>query len=104
MKVEELTVTFEDKVRELDKLVLSSSTSWATVAYLFQERDPDVEGGWRAPKLQVRRYRKRGKGWLVDKHVTISSAAQAVKLAQAITKWFPADATHSDAAVVDDEE
>lgn len=103
MKVEELTVTFEDKVRELDKVVLSTSTSWATIAYLFQERDPEVEGGWRAAKLQVRRYRKRGKSWIVDKHVTFGSGTQARKLADAIAKWFPATTETADDAPTDDD-
>lgn len=91
MKVEELTVTFEEngvlKVRELDRAVLSSASTWATVAHLFEERDP--EGGFRGPKVSLRRYRKRGKGFVVDKHLTLSSARQAHALALALARWFP---------------
>lgn len=91
MKVEDLTVTFEEdgvlKVRELDRAVLSSSSTWATVAHLFEERDP--EGGFRGPKVSLRRYRKRGKGFVVDKHLTLSSARQAHALCVALAKWFP---------------
>ena len=91
MKIEELSVTFEEngvlKVRQLDRVVLSSSSSWATVAHLFEERDP--EGGFRGPKVSLRRYRKRGKGFVVDKHLTISSPRQAHTLAAALARWFP---------------
>lgn len=91
VKVEELTVTFEEdgvlKVRELDRAVLSSSAAWATVAHLFEERDP--EGGFRGPKVSLRRYRKRGKGFVVDKHLTIGSPRQAHALAAALLRWFP---------------
>jgi hypothetical protein len=91
VKPEELTVAFEEngepKVKELDKVVLSASTSWCTVAFLFQERDVE-SGGWRAPKVSLRRYRKRGKGWIVDKHVVLTGAKQARGLALALTNWF----------------
>lgn len=98
MKLEDLTVTFEEngvlKVRELDRAVLSSSAAWATVAHLFEERDP--EGGFRGPKVSLRRYRKRGKGFVVDKHLTIGSPRQAHALATALLRWFP-DAPVGDA-------
>ncbi len=99
VKVEELTVTFEEngvlRVRELDRAVLASSTGWATVAHLFEERDP--EGGFRGPKVSLRRYRKRGKGYVVDKHLTLGSARQAHALAGVLAKWFPTAPTEGDA-------
>ena len=97
MTVDELTVNWSEegvqKVRELHKSVLGSSTSWATVAFLFQENDG--AGGWRAAKVSVRRYRKRGKGWIVDKHLTLSTATQALALAKAVVTWFPDGAPHA---------
>jgi hypothetical protein len=91
MGVDELTVNFSEggelKVRELDKAVLSTSSSWATVAFLFQERDQEA-GGWRAPKVSLRRYRKRGGRLLVEKHLTLSTEKQAMDLAAAIQGWF----------------
>jgi hypothetical protein len=98
VKPEDLTVNFEEngelKVKELDKVILSSSASWATIAFLFQERDP--EGGWRAPKVSVRRYRKRGKGYIVDKHVVLTGATQAKALADALSRWFAGEAQQVD--------
>lgn len=89
--VDDLTVNWTEggtlKVRELDKVVLSTSTSWATVAFLFQEHDPDSDG-WRAPKVSLRRYRKRGGKFVVDKHLTLSTGKQAVDFARAIEGWF----------------
>lgn len=89
--VDELTVNWSEgeilKVRELDKVVLSTSTSWATVAFLFQEHDPDT-GGWRPPKVSLRRYRKRGGKFVVDKHLTLSTEKQAVDFARTIDGWF----------------
>lgn len=92
--VDELTVNWTEngalKVRELDKVVLSTSTSWATVAFLFQEHDAEDPSGWRAPKVSIRRYRKRGGKLHVDKHLTLSTEKQALDLAAAISSWFAA--------------
>src|SRR5436190_19356552 len=79
------------KVRELDKVVLSTSTSWATVAFLFQEADAESAGGWRAPKVSIRRYRERGGKLHVDKHLTLSTEKQALDFAAAVQAWFAAD-------------
>lgn len=91
VELDELTVAWEDqgvvKVRELDRALLSSSSAWATLAFLFEERGPD--GAFHGPRLSLRRYRKRGKSWVVEKHLTISSGRQAHVLAQALARWFP---------------
>ena len=108
MKPEELTVAFSEdgheKVRELGKLVLSSSSTWATLAFLFQEIDP-ASGEPRAPKLGLRRFKKRGGRWVLDKHFVLSSGRQARALAGAIAAWFPAGAdsgSSSEGAAEDD--
>jgi hypothetical protein len=91
MKVEELTVAFsedgKEKVRELAKVVLSQATSWATIAFLFQEIDT-ATGEWRAPKVSLRRYRKRAGRYVVDKHFTLSSGRQARALKDALESWL----------------
>ncbi len=106
MNIDDLTVTFvEDgavKVQELAKAVLSSSSSWATIAFLF--RESDGAGGWRAPKVSVRRYRKRGKGFVVDKHLTLSTSKQALGLSQAIEAWFAPGGPGDAAGAPDDED
>ena len=107
MNVDDLTVTWSEngtpKVRELAKMLLSTSSSWATIAFLFQEADG--AGGWRAPKVSVRRYRKRGKTYVVDKHLTLSTSKQALDLANAVVAWFaPGGPGAVGGAVVEDEE
>ncbi|MBI1945677.1 MAG: hypothetical protein HYS27_08275 [Deltaproteobacteria bacterium] len=91
MKLEDLTVNFEEqgvtKVRELDRALLASSSAWATIAFLFEERGPD--GDFRGPKVSLRRYRKRGQGFVVEKHLTLGSPRQAHALAVALARWFP---------------
>ncbi len=91
MDLDDLTVAFEEdgvvRVRQLDRAVLTSSSSWATVAFLFEERGPD--GEFHGPRVSLRRYRKRGKAWLVEKHLTLGSARQAHTLATVLARWFP---------------
>ena len=105
MKPEDLTVTFvedgKDKVREIDKIILSSSASWVTIAFLFSEAD--AEGGWRPHKVGLRRYRKRGGRFVVDKHFVLSSARQAHELQRALARWF-VDAPAATSEAIDDDD
>ena len=99
--VDELTVQWEEngelKVRELDKQVLSAG-SWATVMFLFQEKDPRT-GGFRAPKIALRRYQKARGGWRFHSKFHVSSKAQAKEVARIIETWLP----HMDGDETDDE-
>lgn len=89
--VDELTVQWEEdgdvKVRELEKHVLSSG-SWATVMFLFQEKDPRT-GAFRAPKVALRRYQKARGGWRFHSKFHLSSKAQAQEVARVIGEWLP---------------
>jgi hypothetical protein len=89
--VDELTVHWEEngevKVRELAKQVLSTG-SWATVMFLFQEKDPR-SGAFRAPKVAFRRYQKARGGWRFHSKFHLSSAAQAEQVAATISQWLP---------------
>ena len=91
MDVADLTVAFtengHEKVRELDKVVLSSSSSWVTIAFLFAEIDAD-SGAAKAPKVSLRRYKKRAGRYVLDKHFVLSSGAQATTLGSALGRWF----------------
>lgn len=86
MKADELTVAFsedgKEKVRELGKVVLAESPSWVTIAFLFEE-----PGG--PKKVALRRYKKRGGRFVVDKHFVLNTDRQAHELAKAIAVWFP---------------
>lgn len=89
--VDELTVHWEEngevKVRELAKEVLSTG-SWATVMFLFQEKDPR-SGEFRAPKVAFRRYQKARGGWRFHSKFHLSSTAQAEQVAATIGRWMP---------------
>lgn len=89
--LQELTVRFEDggvvQVEELDKRVLASSPMWATVAFLSRERDP-ATGALRAPRVSLRRYKKRGGKFIVDKHFTLTTGKQAQALVDALRGWL----------------
>jgi hypothetical protein len=89
-----LTVRFEEggvlQVDEIDRVVVSSSPMWATIAFLARERDR-ATGAWRAPRVQLRRYKRRGGRFVVDKHFTLTGRAQAEAVAAALASWFAAD-------------
>ncbi len=91
----ELTVRFEEngalKVEELDKQVLAASPMWATVAFLSRERDP-ATGEMRAPRVSLRRYKKRGGKFIVDKHFTLTTGVQAKALVDVLRGWFDSGA------------
>jgi hypothetical protein len=86
-----LTVRFEEagvlQVDELDRVVVSVSSLWATIAFLARERDR-ATGQWRAPRVQLRRYKRRGGRFVVDKHFTLTGRAQADAVAAALGAWF----------------
>jgi hypothetical protein len=86
-----LTVRFEEggvvQVDELERAVIAVSPLWATLAFLARERDRGT-GEWRAPRVQLRRYKRRGGRFVVDKHFTLTGRAQADALAAALGQWF----------------
>jgi hypothetical protein len=86
-----LTVRFEEggvlQVDELARVVLAVSPMWATIAFLCRERNRTT-GAWQAPRVQLRRYKKRGGRFVVDKHFTLTGRAQADPLATALVGWF----------------
>jgi hypothetical protein len=98
-----LTVRFEDggqlQVDELGKAVLAQSPTWATIAFLARERDP-ATGAFSSPRVSLRRYKRRGGRFVVDKHFTLTNGAQALALMTAIGNWFPPGAVERS---VDDE-
>ena len=103
--VAELTVRFEENgvvvVEELAKAVLTASSTWVTVAYLARERDK-VSGVFAGPRVSLRRYKKRGGRFIVDKHFTLTTRPQVVALQEALATWFAADGLAAHAADHDD--
>jgi hypothetical protein len=86
-----LTVRYEEDgtllVEELARVVIASSPLWATLAFLARERDR-ATGEWRAPRVQLRRYKRRGDRFVVEKHFTLTGRAQADAVAAALATWF----------------
>ena len=89
--LDDLTVRFEEggvvQVEEVAKVVLASSPAWATLAFLARERDRET-GALRAPRVSLRRYKKRGGRFVVDNHFTLTNRAQALALQTQLLEWF----------------
>jgi hypothetical protein len=87
--LQELTVAFRDgdieKVVELDRCVLAVSPAWATIAYLAADV---TDTGHGPARVVLRRYRRQGSRHVLDKHFTLTSAAQGQALADALQKWL----------------
>jgi hypothetical protein len=57
---------------------------WATVALVYEERDP--AGGWRPPKLALIRLQRARGAW--KKHAAITLAGpEAIELGEALAAW-----------------
>ncbi|MBQ7586270.1 MAG: hypothetical protein IJU40_08500 [Desulfovibrionaceae bacterium] len=88
--VEDLTVEYEENgqilVKELDKVVLSKG-AWATILFRYQEwRQATSDYG--PEKYVIRRYQKSGGEYHQKSKFVISSADQAQKIVDALTKWI----------------
>ena len=88
---DELTVHWvedgKEVVRELDRIIVQKSSGWATIAFLFEEIDK-VTGESSGPKINLRRYRKRGGRWQVNSKFVVGGEDVSRDLARAIQKWF----------------
>ncbi len=89
-ELDELTVNYEEEGRlvrkEIDRVFLSRG-AWATVLFRYQELDPKTEE-YRAPKAMIVRFRKVKGVYRKQSSFTISSAKQALALAEILQKWF----------------
>jgi len=93
--VEDLTMNFLDEegtllVKELSKEVLTKG-GWATVIFRYQDLDK-AKGVFKAPKYAIRRYQKSGGEYKMKSKFVVSSAAQALKLSEILTRWGNEDA------------
>lgn len=89
-EVNDLTINYEEDgvlvVKELDKEVLSKG-AWTTILYRYQDLDR-ATGGFGPDKYSIRRYQKQ-KGQFVPKSkFNISSAAQAEKIIETLSRWL----------------
>lgn len=93
--VEDLTMNFKDEegnllVKELDKEVLTKG-GWATLIFRYQDLDK-AKGVFKAPKYAIRRYQKSSGEYKMKSKFVVSSAAQALKLSEILTRWGSQDA------------
>ena len=87
--VDELTIRYEEDgietVKELDKQVLTKG-AWSTIVFRYQEWDPRKQA-YSADRYTIRRYQKRNDRFQQKSKFNISSADQARKLIEVLTKW-----------------
>ncbi|MEK7486627.1 MAG: hypothetical protein AABZ60_20080 [Planctomycetota bacterium] len=88
--IEELTINFSlegDLVtKELKKEVLTKG-AWATVMYLYQDKNKKT-GVYGPPKIRIQRYQKRNGVYQSKNKFNISSALQAEKVVEILQKWL----------------
>ncbi|MCK9240248.1 hypothetical protein [Desulfocurvus sp.] len=90
--IEDITINWEDEegrllVKEIKKEVLTKG-SWSTIMFLYQEMDKRT-GEYKAPKIRVGRYQKRGGRYSLQSKFNISSARQARQLTEVLGQWLP---------------
>ncbi|MFZ5799092.1 MAG: hypothetical protein ACYCYR_06630 [Desulfobulbaceae bacterium] len=89
-EVDDLTVNYEEDgvqvVKELDKEILSKG-AWTTIMFRYQDLDRTT-GEYGPDKFSIRRFQKL-KGQFVPKSkFNISSAAQAEKIIDTLSRWL----------------
>ena len=89
-EMNDLTINYEEDgvvvVKEMDKEVLSKG-AWTTILYRYQDLDR-ATGEYGPDKYSIRRYQKQ-KGQFVPKSkFNISSAAQAEKIIETLSRWL----------------
>ncbi len=89
-KVDDLTVSYSEGgvevVKELDKVVLTRG-GWSTVVFRYQEWDARKQA-YSPDRYTIRRYQKRNDRFMQKSKFNISSADQARKLIEALSRWI----------------
>jgi len=87
--VNDISIDYEEDgiliVKQLDKIILSKG-AWTTIIFMYQDwnRKNEAYGDIR---FTIRRYRKMSGEYRPQSKFNISSAAQAEKIIEALTKW-----------------
>ncbi|CAK8710954.1 MAG: hypothetical protein CDV28_15115 [Candidatus Electronema aureum] len=91
-EINEITVNYEEEgvllVKELDKEVLTKG-AWTTILFRYQEYDRTAEA-FGPEKYTIRRYQKRDGQYLSKSKFNISSAEQARKIIETLSRWLEA--------------
>lgn len=88
--VEDLTVNYEEDgvlvVKEIDKEILSKG-AWTTILFRYRDYDQSTQE-YSADKFTIRRYQKRSGQYQTKSKFNISSAAQAEKIVETLSRWL----------------
>ena len=85
----EITINYEEDgiviVKELDKVILSKG-AWSTIIFRYQDWNR-TKSEYGPERFTIRRYRKLNDEYRQQSKFNISSAAQALKIIDALQKW-----------------
>jgi hypothetical protein len=103
--VDDLTVSYTEEgvetVRQLDKVILSKG-AWTTIIFKCQDWDKQKQC-YKAPKYTIRRYQKKNDSYWMQSKFNISSADQATKIIEALSRWVAQDGSAAEPAAGDSE-
>ncbi len=89
-ELHEITVNYEEDgqllVKELDKEVLTKG-AWTTILFRYQDYDRNT-GEYGPEKYTIRRYQKREGQYIAKSKFNISSAEQARKIIETLSRWL----------------
>lgn len=88
--VEEISINYEEDgvllVKELDKEILSKG-AWTTILFRFQDLDKKTNE-YSPDRYIIRRYQKKDGEYMSKSKFKISSAEQATKIVNTLSKWL----------------
>lgn len=88
--INDLTVNYEEEglliVKEMDKEILSKG-AWTTILFRYRDYDKGSQE-YSQDKFTIRRYQKRNGQYQAKSKFNISSAAQAQKIIDTLSKWL----------------
>lgn len=87
---EDITIEYEEAgqilIKEVDKVILSKG-AWTTLLFRYQELVPET-GDYGPDKYAIRRYQKVGGEYRQKSKFNISSADQAQKIVDTLSRWL----------------
>ena len=87
---EDITIEYEEAgqilIKDLDKVILSKG-AWTTLLFRYQELIPET-GEYGPDKYAIRRYQKVGGEYRQKSKFNISSADQAQKIVDTLSRWL----------------
>lgn len=80
--------------RQLEKVVLSRGV-WATVLFLYEDRDRET-GAWKSPRMSVVRFQKWKGAYRKHSGFSVTDKQQAQALLDVFERWTPRMQTEPD--------